>query len=76
MRLGRPIVAITDADRENEGGLVIDAEPATTEWIAIMIVDCRGLICVPMIAARAAELDLPPMSAIAPKTSHRVHRFT
>jgi 3,4-dihydroxy 2-butanone 4-phosphate synthase len=61
IRRGHPVVVTDDASRENEGDLIIAADHVTPEWIAFMMDQCRGLICVPMTAQRAAVLDLPPM---------------
>jgi 3,4-dihydroxy 2-butanone 4-phosphate synthase/GTP cyclohydrolase II len=61
LRAGGAVVVTDDADRENEGDLVIAAQFVSDRWIAFMMTECRGLICVPVTAARAAELDLPPM---------------
>jgi 3,4-dihydroxy 2-butanone 4-phosphate synthase / GTP cyclohydrolase II len=46
--LGRPVVVVDSADRENEGDLVIAAELVTPEVVAFMMSQCRGLICLPM----------------------------
>ncbi|KRV50430.1 3,4-dihydroxy-2-butanone 4-phosphate synthase [Wenjunlia vitaminophila] len=51
---GRPVVVVDDADRENEGDLVVAAQLVTPEVIAFMMAECRGLICVPM---RGTDLD-------------------
>lgn len=61
IRDGRPVVVTDDASRENEGDLIVAADHATPELIAFMMDQCRGLVCVPMTAERAAWLDLPPM---------------
>ncbi|TJY44392.1 bifunctional 3,4-dihydroxy-2-butanone-4-phosphate synthase/GTP cyclohydrolase II [Cohnella pontilimi] len=58
---GKPIVVVDDEDRENEGDLIALAEKATPEVINFMITEGRGLVCVPLMPERAAELDLPPM---------------
>ncbi|GHF38367.1 riboflavin biosynthesis protein RibBA [Streptomyces mashuensis] len=58
---GRPVVVVDDADRENEGDLVVAAEKITTEIVAFMMSECRGLICVPMEDADLTRLDLPQM---------------
>ncbi|WP_291378752.1 3,4-dihydroxy-2-butanone-4-phosphate synthase [Demequina sp.] len=58
---GRPVVVTDHPERENEGDLVIAAEDATAAVIAFMMTECRGLICVPVTAARAQTLELPPM---------------
>ncbi|SFC90322.1 bifunctional 3,4-dihydroxy-2-butanone-4-phosphate synthase/GTP cyclohydrolase II [Streptomyces aidingensis] len=58
---GRPVVVVDDADRENEGDLIVAAEKITAETVAFMMSECRGLICVPMAAADLDRLDLPQM---------------
>ena len=60
---GRLIVCADDADRENEGDLICAARFATTENVNFMAMHARGLICLPMEAAIARRLDLPPMAA-------------
>lgn len=58
---GRPVVVVDDADRENEGDLIFAAEHATPELLTLMMVDCRGLVCVPLAAADTTRLGLPQM---------------
>ncbi|WP_320774812.1 bifunctional 3,4-dihydroxy-2-butanone-4-phosphate synthase/GTP cyclohydrolase II [Streptomyces sp. CRN 30] len=58
---GRPVVVVDDADRENEGDLVIAAEKATEEVVAFMMSECRGLICAPMEGDELDRLELPQM---------------
>ncbi|GGS35981.1 bifunctional 3,4-dihydroxy-2-butanone-4-phosphate synthase/GTP cyclohydrolase II [Streptomyces griseoviridis] len=58
---GRPVVVVDDADRENEGDLVIAAEKATEEIVAFMMSECRGLICAPMEGDELDRLHLPQM---------------
>ncbi|UGY90345.1 bifunctional 3,4-dihydroxy-2-butanone-4-phosphate synthase/GTP cyclohydrolase II [Streptomyces gobiensis] len=58
---GRPVVVVDDADRENEGDLIIAAEMATPEIVAFMMTECRGLICVPMEGPELDRLELPQM---------------
>ena len=60
---GELVVVVDDTDRENEGDLIMAASKATPEKIAFMIRHTSGIICVPMPAARAAELNLEPMVA-------------
>ena len=61
IRAGRMIVVVDDEDRENEGDLVMAAEKATPETINFMAKYGRGLICAPLTARRAEELDLEQM---------------
>src|SRR5438874_2097211 len=45
---GRIVIVTDDADRENEGDLVIAAEKVTPEAVNFMATHGRGLICVPI----------------------------
>jgi 3,4-dihydroxy 2-butanone 4-phosphate synthase/GTP cyclohydrolase II len=55
------VILTDDADRENEGDLIIAAEKATPAAINFMARHGRGLICVPITRARAAQLGLQRM---------------
>jgi 3,4-dihydroxy 2-butanone 4-phosphate synthase/GTP cyclohydrolase II len=61
LREGKPVIITDDKDRENEGDAIIAAQFATTEWVAWMVRYTSGLICAPMSAERANQLDLPLM---------------
>ncbi|MBF0093777.1 MAG: 3,4-dihydroxy-2-butanone-4-phosphate synthase [Alphaproteobacteria bacterium] len=61
-RNGRMYILVDDEDRENEGDLVIPAQMATPDAINFMARHGRGLICLTITAARAEELNLPPMA--------------
>jgi 3,4-dihydroxy 2-butanone 4-phosphate synthase/GTP cyclohydrolase II len=63
IRRGLPVIVVDDADRENEGDVIIAASLATTEWIGWTVRYTSGVLCVPMPAALADALDLPPMVA-------------
>src|SRR5438477_9114015 len=58
---GDIVVVVDDAHRENEGDLIMAAEAATPEKIAFFLQHTSGLICVPLMADRCEELDLPLM---------------
>ncbi|GAA2593811.1 bifunctional 3,4-dihydroxy-2-butanone-4-phosphate synthase/GTP cyclohydrolase II [Streptomyces axinellae] len=58
---GRPVVVVDDESRENEGDLVTAAELITSETVAFMMSECRGLICTPMEARDLDRLALPQM---------------
>ena len=60
---GEIVVVVDDADRENEGDLIIAAEYATPEQIAFFLNHTSGVICLPMLGQRLDELELPPMVA-------------
>ena len=59
---GRAVIVADDPERENEADLVAAASLCTPEIISLMAVHGRGLICAPITAERAEELDLPPMT--------------
>ena len=58
---GKAVLVIDDEDRENEGDLIFAAQLATPELVAFMVRYTSGYICVPITAANADRLDLPPM---------------
>ncbi len=60
---GELVVVVDDMDRENEGDLIMAASKASPENVAFMIRHTSGILCVPMTAARADELNLAPMVA-------------
>ncbi len=60
---GRIVIVTDDADRENEGDLVMAAEKATPEAVNFMATHGRGMICAPLTAQRADELGLKRMVA-------------
>jgi 3,4-dihydroxy 2-butanone 4-phosphate synthase / GTP cyclohydrolase II len=58
---GGMVVVIDDADRENEGDLVVAAEKVTPEQMAFLVRHTTGIVCAPMPSERADELRLPQM---------------
>jgi len=58
---GRIVIVTDDADRENEGDLVMAAEKVTPEAVNFMAKYGRGLICVPISNERAEQLGLQRM---------------
>jgi len=58
IRAGKMVVITDDENRENEGDLVLAAAHVTPEAIAFMATHARGLICAPLTAERAEELNL------------------
>ncbi len=61
LRRGQMIIIVDDADRENEGDLMIAAEKVTPEAINFMARYGRGLICLAMEPKRLDELQIPLM---------------
>ena len=58
---GDLIIVTDDANRENEGDLMLLAEKATTEKVAFMVRHTTGILCVAMTQERARALNLPLM---------------
>ncbi len=61
IRRGEIVVVVDDADRENEGDLIMAAEDATPEKIGFFVRHTSGVICVPVLGDRLDELDIPLM---------------
>ena len=62
-RNGRMFILVDDADRENEGDLVIPAQMATPDAINFMARHGRGLICLALTKERVETLGLAPMTS-------------
>src|SRR5579871_815670 len=71
---GEIVVVVDDEDRENEGDLIMAAEFVTPEKLAFFVKHTSGLICAPITAERADELDLPLM--VAQNTESQRTAFT
>ncbi len=67
---GRMVIVTDDADRENEGDLVMAAEKVTPEAVNFMATHGRGLICVPVSNERAEQLGLQRM-VVQNREKHR-----
>src|SRR5215207_3211007 len=61
IRKGRMVIVVDDADRENEGDLIMAAEKATPSAINFMSKYGRGLICVPTTSERLKQLGIEEM---------------
>jgi 3,4-dihydroxy 2-butanone 4-phosphate synthase/GTP cyclohydrolase II len=62
LRQGQTVIVTDDANRENEGDLILAAEKATPEALSFMIRYTSGVICVPMQGNDLDRLDLPLMT--------------
>src|ERR1019366_1721128 len=60
---GRPVVVVDDANRENEGDLILAAEKITPEAVAFFLRHTSGVLCVALPGGRCDALQLPPMVA-------------
>jgi 3,4-dihydroxy 2-butanone 4-phosphate synthase/GTP cyclohydrolase II len=61
LRKGCMVIVVDDADRENEGDLIMAAEHATPPAVNFMAKHGRGLICVPTTADRLKQLGIEQM---------------
>ena len=61
VRRGRMVIIVDDADRENEGDLIMAAEHVTPAAINFMARFGRGLICVPTTEERLKQLGVERM---------------
>lgn len=61
LKKGKMVVIVDDADRENEGDLIMAAERVTPEAINFMARFGRGLICVPTTSDRLKQLGVERM---------------
>lgn len=74
IKKGKIVIVVDDADRENEGDMIMSAEKTTPEAINFISKYARGLICVPLIGRRLEELNLHPMVGV--NTAKMGTRFT
>lgn len=61
IRHGKMVIVVDDEDRENEGDLTMAAEKVTPAAINFMAAHGRGLICMPIVAERLDQLQIPAM---------------
>jgi 3,4-dihydroxy 2-butanone 4-phosphate synthase/GTP cyclohydrolase II len=74
IRRGELVIVVDDADRENEGDLIMAADRVTTEAMGFMVRHTSGVICMPMLGERLDDLQLPLM--VANNTEHHRTAFT
>jgi 3,4-dihydroxy 2-butanone 4-phosphate synthase/GTP cyclohydrolase II len=61
IKTGKIVIVVDDADRENEGDMIMAAEKVTADSVNFFSKHARGLICVPMTKKRIEQLNLEPM---------------
>ena len=61
IRRGRMVILVDDADRENEGDVIMAAEFVTPAAVNFMAKHGRGLICVPTTSGRLKQLGVEEM---------------
>jgi len=58
IRNGKMVVVVDDADRENEGDLIMASEMVKPEDVNFITREARGMLCVAITEERAHELEL------------------
>src|SRR5215467_4423156 len=61
LQKGRMVIVVDDADRENEGDLIMVVEFVSPAAINFMIKYGRGLVCVPTTSERLQQLGIERM---------------
>src|SRR5271167_2038953 len=61
LRKGKMVIVVDDADRENEGDLIMAAQHVTPAAVNFMAKFGRGLICVPTTGERLQQLGIDRM---------------
>src|SRR5436853_4172794 len=61
LQAGKMVIVVDDADRENEGDLIMAAQFVTPAAVNFMAKHGRGLICVPTISERLQQLGIERM---------------
>jgi 3,4-dihydroxy 2-butanone 4-phosphate synthase/GTP cyclohydrolase II len=58
---GKMVIMVDDADRENEGDLIMAAQAITSDAVNFMAKYGRGLVCVPTTSERLQQLGIERM---------------
>src|ERR1700674_3467110 len=61
LQTGKMVIVVDDADRENEGDLIMAAQFVTPAAVNFMAKNGRGLICVPTTSERLQQLGIERM---------------
>jgi 3,4-dihydroxy 2-butanone 4-phosphate synthase / GTP cyclohydrolase II len=61
---GQLVIVVDDADRENEGDLIMAGAKASARRVAFMIRHTSGILCTPLPPEEARRLRLDPMVAL------------
>src|SRR5580704_1976743 len=61
IRKGKMVIVVDDADRENEGDLIMAAQHVTPAAVNFMAKYGRGLVCVPTTSERLQQLGIERM---------------
>jgi 3,4-dihydroxy 2-butanone 4-phosphate synthase/GTP cyclohydrolase II len=61
LQAGKMVIVVDDADRENEGDLIMAAQYVSPQTVNFMAKHGRGLICVPTTSERLQQLGIERM---------------
>src|SRR5258706_24574 len=61
LQAGKMVIVVDDADRENEGDLIMSAQFVSAATVNFMAKNGRGLICVPTTSERLQQLGIERM---------------
>ncbi len=61
LRVGKVVIVVDAAERENEGDFICAAETITPETVNFMLEVGKGMLCAPLTEETAARLHLTPM---------------
>src|SRR5215469_11369947 len=61
LQKGKMVIVVDDADRENEGDLIMSAQFVSADAVNFMAKHGRGLICVPTTSERLQQLGIERM---------------
>src|SRR5258705_6667316 len=61
LQAGKMVIVVDDADRENEGDLIMSAQFVSAATVNFMAKPGRGLICVPTTSERLQQLGIERM---------------
>src|SRR5437773_12394705 len=68
LQKGKIVIVVDDADRENEGDLIMAAQFITSEAVNFMAKYGRGLICAPTTSERLQQLGIEQMVKVNRET--------
>lgn len=73
---GRFVIMVDDADRENEGDLMLAAQFVSASEINFMMKEARGLICLTLTGEQVSRLQLPMLKSEVHSSSRNHAAFT
>lgn len=74
LQAGKGILLVDDENRENEGDIIYSAEKMTVKDMALMILECSGIVCLCLTPEKCNSLGLHQM--VEDNTSKNQTAFT